>query len=191
MCVFLFRRSNEANTIRRWTVRLNLMWMCFYSSHLFFTYSLVEKRGSWDKNSKAMNDEPTEKKIAVYIFSVISACLSNCSKREKGFRFFQHLFFSILLFCFLDTRYIRRSVVAAHKSKTHKKPPLFDRSNVAVNGAGRYSQGSMIFAIFETFTWLMLPIALMFIFIRTHSMYQQQQQRGKNKKKTIENICSI
>lgn len=99
--VFLFfRRSNEANRIWRWTVQPNLMWMCFYSAHLFFTYSLVEKRGSWDKNAKAMNDEPTEKRNSLYIlccYLSLSLSISNCLKRKRL------SLLPILLFRFLDT----------------------------------------------------------------------------------------
>lgn len=99
-----------------------------------------------------MNDDPTEKKIAVYIFSsVISACLSNCVRSEKrlsilpasgSLAFFY--FVSSYLFFWLRYDTCRQSIKSLlHKSKTHKKATPFRSLCVPLMGPGRYLRGSL------------------------------------------------
>lgn len=75
-----------------------------------------------------MNDEPTGKKIAVFFLSSFVSIELCCSKR-KAFPSIRFWFLFLRLYFLFIFRRIPRSIKSLlHESKTHKKPPLFDRS---------------------------------------------------------------
>lgn len=162
------------------------MWMCFYSAHLFFTYSLVEKRGSWDKNAKAMNDEPTEKKIAVYFLLLSPLVYLELFKTRKAFA----SSYSFISFPRYDTfdGVLNRCCT---NRKRIKKPPLFDRCVLLLMEQGDIRKAQWYLLFSNTFTWLMLPIALMLIFTSTRAPTPCTSSGNNSGKKEEKNPLKI
>lgn len=159
----------------------------------FFPYSLVKKRAHEIKIGKRWTMGQQRKKT-LYIFRYLCSSIESFKARKAFASFSICSTYSFIFFflVFFDTRIWRSIKSLLHKSKTHKKTSPF-RSFMLLIEQGDIRKAQWYLLFFETFTWLMFPIALMFIFFRTsippHFVYNSiKNGREKNHWKYMLNL---